>query len=221
MIARSSLSHFLVRVALDRSSDSMTTHHHDADNLDHSDDDDILDTFLFCCKDSLVGVPGCQSLTSHHQDLSNDTHPVPQRRRDRLTSTPDVMPPRTPSRRANGTGHRSSTFDEFDDDLPVYGVPSSPANPTSGIGPNGGIRPGSGLVPGSTSRKSSENQNHNLNHLLGLRMPPRVVVGSGMGTSVSAGSSAVPRRSRGIKNSFNKDSEYSLALPVGTTRNRG
>jgi hypothetical protein len=112
------------------------------------------------------------------------------------------MPPRTPSRR-NGAGRSS----QFDDDLPVYGIPSSSANPTSGVGPNGGIRPGSGLVPGSTSRKSSENQNHNLNHLLGLRMPPRAVVGSGMGSSTSAGSAVTPRRSRGIKNSFNKDSE--------------
>ena len=126
-------------------------------------------------------------------------------RRDHRPDPFVIMPPRTPSRR-NGAGHRSS---QFEDDLPIYGIPSSPANPTSGsIGPNGGIRPGSGLVPGSASRKSNENQNHNLNHLLGLRMPPRVVVGSGMGSGVSAGSaSAVPRRSRGIKNSFNKESK--------------
>lgn len=121
-----------------------------------------------------------------------------------------------------------------DIDLPVYGIAPTPtslisssnSNHSVSVGPNGGVRavPGSGVGSG---RKSSENQHANgggggnLNHLLGLRMPPRAVVGSGMnsgsGYSVMSGGGGggggvTPRRSRGIRNSFNKDSESSCRL---------
>ena len=146
-------------------------------------------------KDSLVGVP----LYIHRLII-----PIPR----------PEMPARTPSKRNPGGGGGRSNHHLVDDDLPIYGIQASPSNPISTIGPNGGFRPGSGIVPGSAGRKSSETANHNLNHLLGLRMPPRMVVGSGIGSSMSYGSSgmsgssnAAPRRSRGIRSSFNKDSE--------------
>jgi hypothetical protein len=120
-----------------------------------------------------------------------------------------------------------------DIDLPVYGIAPTPTSLISSsnnsnsnsvsVGPNGGVRavPGSGVGSG---RKSSENQHANgggnLNHLLGLRMPPRAVVGSGMNSGYSGysamsgggGGGVTPRRSRGIRNSFNKDSESSCRL---------
>lgn len=122
-----------------------------------------------------------------------------------------------------------------DIDLPVYGIAPTPTSLISSsnsnnsnsnsvsVGPNGGVRavPGSGVGSG---RKSSENQHANgggggnLNHLLGLRMPPRAVVGSGFGGSSGVsgggggGGGVTPRRSRGIRNSFNKDSESSCRL---------
>lgn len=122
-----------------------------------------------------------------------------------------------------------------DIDLPVYGIAPTPTSLISSsnnsnsnsvsVGPNGGVRPvpGSGVGVGS-GRKSSENQHANgggggnLNHLLGLRMPPRAVVGSGFGGSSGVsgggggGGGVTPRRSRGIRNSFNKDSELACRL---------
>lgn len=127
-----------------------------------------------------------------------------------------------------------------DIDLPVYGIAPTPtslisssSNNSVSVGPNGGVRPvpGSGVGVGS-GRKSSENYiqhanggggGGNLNHLLGLRMPPRAVVGSGIGPGYSGysgvsggggggGGGVTPRRSRGIRNSFNKDSELLCRL---------
>lgn len=124
-----------------------------------------------------------------------------------------------------------------DIDLPVYGIAPTPTSSISSsnshnshnsnsnsvlVGPNGGVRavPGSGIAVGG-GRKSSENYiqhangggggGGNLNHLLGLRMPPRAVVGSGIGSGYpgtsGGGGGVTPRRSRGIRGAFNKDSE--------------